>query len=403
LPEAAASCYPLPVPATTETNGIELHPGWGAYCLFPQSMVRGNSVTVHIDGAAAFPAMLQAIAGAERFILMDSYIFNDDTAGRAFADALKERAAAGVDVRLIVDGFGTINVPGSFFESLVDAGVHVLEYNPVAPWRKHWGLLRRNHRKLLVVDGRVGFAGGLNVGDQWLPVEQGGMGWHDVHVRVIGPAVRDLSRLAISTWKAHRGVDLDARVFLPEVERCGDALVSIIGSRERRKRRTIQRSYLHAIKRSRRYIYIANAYFIPGAGFRRALYNAVRRGVDVRVMLPANGDIYPVQMASRALYSRLLKRGVRLFLWQGAVLHAKTAVIDDAWATVGSYNIDRRSWAMNLEVNVNVLGPGTAGELRGVFERDQAMCEELTYDRWHRRPLGQKLVERFFHLFRRIM
>jgi cardiolipin synthase len=347
--------------------------------------------------------MLEAIAGAQRSVLMDSYLFNDDVAGRAFADALKERASVGVPVHLIVDGVGTLNVPRSFFEGLEEAGIRVLEYNPVAPWRKHWGILRRNHRKLLVVDGCVGFAGGLNVGDEWLPKQLGGMGWHDVHVRVIGPAVRDLSRLAISTWKAHRGVDLDARIFLPEVAPAGEALVSIIGSGERKKRRTIQRSYLHAIKRARDYIYIANAYFIPGAGFRRALYNAVRRGVDVRVMLPASGDIYPVQMASRALYSRLLKRGVRLLLWQGAVLHAKTAVIDDAWATVGSYNIDRRSWAMNLEVNVNVLGPGTAGELRRVFERDRAMCEELTYDRWHRRPLGQKLVERFFHLFRRLM
>mgnify|MGYP006293579613 CR=1 FL=1 len=376
---------------------------WAPYCRSLGEMTGGNRVTLLVDGREAYPAMLEAIDAARRTILMDSYIFNRDGAGQVFAGALIRAAARGVHVLLIVDGIGTLPVPAEFFDELRGEGVRVLEYRPPAPWRKGWGLLRRNHRKLLAIDNRVGFAGGLNVGDAWLPREMDGLGWHDVHVRVEGPAVRDLSRLSISTWQVHAGAKLSPREFLPPVEPSGDTYVSIVGSRERKRRRAIRLAYLHAIRRARRYIYIANAYFLPGRGYRRALSNAVKRGVDVRVMLPARGDILPVQLASQALYSRLLRAGVRLFLWEDAVLHAKTAVIDDQWSTVGSFNLDRRSWTMNLEVNVNVVGGRFARELRGVFERDQERCTELVRDQWRRRSIGLRLLERFFYLFRKLM
>lgn len=366
-------------------------------------MTPGHSVELLVDGERAFPSMLEAISSARRTVLMNSYIFNDDQIGRQVADALAERAREGVAVFLIVDGLGTINVPESFFDEMRVDGVSVLEYRPVAFWKKGWGILRRDHRKLLVVDGRVGFAGGLNVGDEWIPAIEGGQGWHDIHVRVEGPAVRDLSKLAMVTWRQHGGVNLDPRIFLPDVEQRGETLVNIIGSRERKKRKAIMRSYLHAIKNARDYIYMANAYFIPGAGFRRALANAARRGVDVRVMIPASGDIFPAQMASQALYSRLMRRGIKIYLWQKAVLHAKTAVIDGQWSTVGSYNIDRRSWTSNLEVNVNVLDEGFAGILRSVFVEDQDHCTRLTLEEWRQRPLLQKLLERFFFQFRKFM
>jgi cardiolipin synthase len=366
-------------------------------------MSSGNEVELLVDGEQAFPEMLEAIAEARQTVVMDSYIFNGDAAGKLFAEALTERARHGVEVYLIVDGLGTIAVPAEFFDEMRAAGVNILEYRPPAPWRRGWGLLRRNHRKLLVVDGRVGFAGGLNVGAEWLPEDLGGQGWHDVHVRVVGPAVRELSKLSLSTWIQRAGVNFDVRLFLPEVEPVGSTYVSIIGSRERKKRRAIRQSYLHAIRRARKYIYIANAYFLPGRGFRRALRNAVKRGVDVRVMVPARGDILPVQLASQALYGSLMRAGIKVFLWQQAVLHAKTAVIDDEWATVGSFNIDHRSWAMNLEVNVNVMGPTFADQLRQVFESDQRSCEELSLVKWRRRPILLRLLEGFFYLFRNWM
>ena len=386
----------IPAPAVADED-------WAPYCRFPGHMIGGNDVRLLVDGGQAFPAMLEAIDGAERTVLMESYIFHDDEAGRLFAGALARAAARGVITCLGVDGLGTMHVPAAFFEEMERAGVRVLEYRPPSPWRRQWGLLRRNHRKLLVVDNAVGFTGGINIGDEWLPREQGGLGWHDIHVRIEGPAVRELTRLSISTWRTHGEVDLPPHEFLPPSPAAGDTWAAVVGSRERKRRKAIRQSYLHAINRARRYIYLANAYFLPDRAYRHALGNAVKRGVDVRVMVPARGDILAVQLASQSLYGRLLRRGVRLFLWNDALLHAKTAVIDDLWATAGSFNIDHRSWAMNLEVNANIVGPVFAGRLREQFEEDQQRCTELAYHVWRRRPWPLRFLERFFGLFRRWM
>jgi cardiolipin synthase len=383
----------MPVPAVADEE-------WAPYCRFPGRMAGGNSVTLLVDGEQAFPAMLEAIDRAERTVLMESYIFHDDRAGRMFAEALARAADRGVTVHLSVDGVGTMHVPAALFEGLSLGGVRVLEYRPPSPWRRHWGLFRRNHRKLLVVDNAVGFTGGLNIGDEWLPREQGGLGWHDIHVRLEGPAVRELSLLSMATWKAHGEIDLPTHEFLIPAPPAGDTWAMVVGSREHTRRRAIRQSYLHAINRARDYIYIANAYFLPDRAYRRALGNAVARDVDVRVMVPARGDILALQLASQSLYSRLMRRGIRLFLWNDAVLHAKTAVIDDQWATVGSFNIDHRSWAMNLEVNANMVGRQFATRMRDQFERDEEHCTELDLDVWHRRPVLLRLLERFFGMFR---
>ncbi len=366
-------------------------------------MVSGNTVDLLVDGDRAYDVMLAAIRGAEKTIVMDSYIFNEDAAGRRFSSAFRDAVRRGVQVYLIVDGVGTLHVSREFFEAMEADGVHVLVYRSPAPWRRSFGLLRRNHRKTMVVDGGVGFAGGLNIGTEWLPPAKGGRGWHDIHVRIEGPAVANLVRLSISTWHIHGGVILDPRVFLPHIAPRGEEYVNIIGSRERKKRKTIRRSYLKAIREAKRYIYIANAYFLPDLGFRRALRNACRRGVDVRVMVSKRGDILPVQLASQALYGRLLKMGIRLFLWREAVLHAKTATIDGEWATVGSFNIDHRSWSMNLEVNVNAVGPKLSTQLKEVFVTDQAESEELTLAKWRKRPWIMRLLESFCFLFRKLM
>jgi cardiolipin synthase len=381
------------------------YPGkpWRSYCLFPIDMEPGNKAEILVDATEAYPAMLTAISGARRTILMDSYIFNNDKAGRLFKEALIHAAARGVETYLIVDAVGTLLVEEAFFDEMRHEGVHVLEYRSWAPWKHSFGFLRRNHRKMLVVDGIFGFVGGLNIGSEWLSAREGGREWHDIHIRVEGPAVRSLSKLAMSTWHGHAGIMLDPGRFLPDAPRVGSEYVCIIGSREHKKRKAIRKSYLHAIRRAQEYIYIANGYFLPDLGFRRALKNAVKRGVDVRVMVPKEGDILSVQMASQALFGRLMSMGVRLLLWQNALLHAKTATIDGQWTSIGSYNIDRRSWSMNLEVNVNVMGPTVSNRLREVFQRDEERCLVLTPMGWKRRPLLIKLLEKFFYLFRKLM
>ena len=381
------------------------YPGepWRSYCLFPVDMEPGNRADVLVDAAQAYPAMLTAISGARRTILMDSYIFNNDKAGRMFQEALIQAAARGVETYLIVDAVGTLLVEEAFFNEMRREGVHVLEYRSWVPWKRSFGFLRRNHRKMLVVDGSVGFVGGLNIGSEWLSAREGGRDWHDIHIRVEGPAVRSLSRLAMSTWHGHAGIMLDPGRFLPDTPEVGSEYVCIIGSREHKKRKAIRKSYLHAIRRARKYIYIANAYFLPDRGFSRAFRNAVKRGVDVRVMVPKEGDIFSVQMASQDLFGRLMRMGVRVLLWHNALLHAKTATIDGQWTSIGSYNIDRRSWSMNLEVNVNVMGPTVSNRLREVFQRDEEQCLALTPVSWKQRPLFVKLLEKFFYLFRKLM
>ena len=376
---------------------------WASYCRFPDALIPGNRIDLLINGEKAYPAMLDAIAGAEKTVLMVSYIFHDDAAGRAFSEQLMGRAKKGVQVYLIVDGVGTLHVPGDFFDEMRAAGVHVLVYRSPAPWRRSFGLFRRDHRKLLVVDGQIGFTGGLNIGREWLSKEQGGDGWHDIHVRIEGPTVRELSKPVLSTWRLHGDAKLDHRVFLPSISAKGTEYASVISSRERKQRQDIRQSYLQAIRRSQKYIYITNAYFLPGRGFQRAIRNACKRGVDVRIMVPKQGDIMPFQYASQALYRRFLRAGAKLYLWNDAVLHAKTAVIDDEWCTVGSFNIDHRSWTMNLEVNLNSVGPFLATQLKGLFTRDQGNCEQLTIEKWNRRSWFTRVLESFFYKFRNLM
>ncbi len=376
---------------------------WASYCRFPDALIPGNRIDLLINGEMAYPAMLDAIAGAEKTVLMASYMFNDDAAGRAFSEQLMERAQKGVQVYLIVDGVGTLHVPSDFFDEMRAAGVHVLVYRSPAPWRRSFGLFRRDHRKLLMVDGQIGFTGGLNIGVEWLPKEQGGDGWHDIHVRIEGPTVRELSKPVLSTWRLHGDAKLDPRVFLPSISAKGTEYASVISSRERKQRQDIRQSYLQAIRQSQKYIYITNAYFLPGRGFQRAIRNARKRGVDVRIMVPKQGDIMPVQYASQALYRRFLRAGAKLYLWNDAVLHAKTAVIDDEWCTVGSFNIDHRSWTMNLEVNLNSVGPFLATQLKDLFIKDQGNCEELTIERWNRRSWFTRVLESFFYRFRNLM
>jgi cardiolipin synthase len=376
-------------------------PAWASYCRHRKQLVEGNRVTLLVDGAQTYPAMLAAIDEAREVILMDSYIFAADSVGREFKTAMARKAGQGVQVYLIVDGVGVLAEPEEFFEDMRASGVHVLVYRSIKPWRKSFGLLRRNHRKLLAIDDRVGFCGGINIGYEWLPEDRGGLGWHDLHLRIEGPAVADLAKLAISTWSVHGGVRVSPLRVLPPARPKGGEHVSILGSKERKNRHAIRQAYLHAIRNARRYVYIANAYFLPERGLRRALRNACQRGVDVRVMLPGTSDVFAVHMASRAMFSRLMKYGVRIFQWRGPMMHAKAAVVDDQWATVGSFNLDHRSWRMNLEVNATVAGPHLAGELAKVFVRDLERCDELSREQWKRRPFLSKALEWIFFQFRR--
>jgi cardiolipin synthase len=372
------------------------------YALHTRAFLPGNHVDVLRDGGRAYPAMLAAIAAAREYVHLETYILVADRTGRRFGQALIERARAGVDVRLLYDALGSIGLGSDFVNELRHAGVKTEAYNPIAPWRPAFSLHQRDHRKILVVDGRMGFTGGMNISDDYAAVEDGGVGWHDMHCQITGPAVGDLARLFRRSWIKAGGDHFHLRETRSEESAISDdaALACILGNEGRRKKTPIRRVYLHAIRRAQHTIAITNAYFIPDRGIRRALVNAVARGVQVRVVVPARSDVPAVQWATRHLYAHLLRAGVKVYEWAGRMVHAKTAVIDEVWSTIGSSNLDYRSLTVNLEVVAIVIDRTFGRRMAEQFMLDVVESDEIRLEAWRKRPWWHRPIEWFFFQLR---
>ena len=385
---------PPPGPGPIPASAPAIAPAeWTRYAMDPARVREGNHVEVLRDGSGTFPAMLEAIAGARRHVNLATYTFASDGTGRTFAEALSERARAGVEVNVIYDSIGSTDASEDVFEGMRRAGVNVIEYHPIRPWKPRWGWWRRDHRKILVVDGEVGFAGGLNIADLYAAPEKGGAGWRDTHVRLEGPAVEDLQRFFIAVWRRAGGRRLAKRRYLPPLVPVAGTPVRVVGNTLLWNRWAIRRSALTAFRAARRTIWIANAYFVPDGTILGEIVRARGRGVDVRVMVPGKNDNPVVGWAARSLYAMLLGEGVRVFEWMGPMLHAKTMVVDGIWSTVGSFNLDRWSLFNNLEVSVNAFDPAVGGELERMFTQDMLLCEEITAERWQRRPASWRVKE----------
>ncbi len=370
-------------------------------------MVPGHRIRWLFGGAQAYPAMLDAIATAQSEILLETYIWASDANGRRFVDAVCIKAQEGVRVRCVIDGAGSFGFSGDDVQRMRSAGVLLSVFHPVGPWRRHWGWQIRDHRKLLIVDGRVAFAGGMNLGDDYAPVSWGGRGWNDVHAQIEGPALRELERLFEVTWNYAEPENWDAA--LPAPGRRIPEPVAIHGSTTRAQvlavgrfmgRRIVQHHLQHAIATAKERIWIEAAYFIPNRTLRGALKRAARRGVDVCVMVPRHSDIPGLADASRYTWTSLLKAGVRVFEWLPGMLHAKTLSIDGAWCTVGSYNLDSRSLLYNWEVTLEVLDARVSEQLEEKFRDDLEFCEPVDPATFRKRGPWRKLRERFFYIFR---
>jgi cardiolipin synthase len=341
--------------------------------------------------------MLAAIRSAKYEVLLEMYWFGSDRTGREFADTLMERARAGVCVRVIYDAVGSIEADRDMFEQMRGAGCEVHEFNPIAPWRARFSFGRinqRNHRKLLVVDGRLAITGGFNLGDPWAPKSQGGGGFRDDGIELFGEAAQELRALFYRTFPAR-----PSAFPIPPVND-GDTEVTVLASDLHAERRGIYDGYINAIARASRRIIITNSYFIPSGRVRRALSRAVTRGVRVQVLVPRDTDVKVAQLASRHLYERLLLSGVEVHEWRGGVLHSKTAVIDDFWCTVGSFNFDARSLRNNLELNVAIESAGVTVALRERVELDLADSVAIDLNKWRTRSFFTRAIERFFYAFR---
>lgn len=330
------------------------------------------------DGAEAYPAMLAAIRSASEEIVLEMYWVGADAVGERFRSALCERAQAGVRVRVIYDALGSWGLPSYWWLPLLEAGGEVIEFGPVNPWRRRFRLGRvrfRDHRKVLVVDGRVAFTGGINLAVPWLSRDDGGQGWRDDAIELLGPTARQLRTLFYDTWwrlggsLAHAGLasrpNPASRVFV---------LANMVYGRPDR---TIRRAYLVALKRARRTVDIASAYFLPGPVFLHALRLARRRGVRVRVMVPQRSDVLLADLALHDIIRTLLRDEIEVYAYQGGVLHSKTAIVDRRFVTIGSHNLDTLSWRFNLESNVVIDEPAFARVVTDAFERDLASAPRV--------------------------
>jgi cardiolipin synthase len=372
-------------------------------------LTTGNKVVLLEDGPATYRAMLAAIAKAKDHIHMETYILDDDEVGQQFATALIERQRAGVQVHLIRDSVGTLGTPVAFFQRLTDEGVRVLEFNPINPGkaRKEWALNERDHRKLLIVDGRVAFLGGINISAVYSSGSSGSFsrgepssdGWRDTHVQIEGPVVADFQKLFMANWVAQKGEPMADRNYFPTPSNAGNEVVRAIGSSPEEPFSQIYATLLSAIGAAETSVYLTNAYFAPDPQLLDALEDAAARGVDVRLILPGKTDSWLVFHAGRGYYERLLRGGVRIYERQGAILHSKTGLIDGVWATVGSTNLDWRSFLHNHELNAVVLGGGFGAQMKAVFDKDLAASTEITLAQWKRRSLDNRVLEGFSRLW----
>lgn len=364
----------------------------------------GNEVTLLQDGPATYRAMYAAIEAARDHINMETYILEDDEVGQRFAQILIDKQAKGVQVNLIRDSVGTLRTPSAFFKRLSDAGIKIVEFNPVNPIhaKKGWELNQRDHRKLLVVDGRVAFLGGINISSVYSSGslsrgskerEDGGLAWRDTDLQLRGPVVAEFQKLFISTWEKQKGPPLAAKNYFPPPERVGKQVVRAIGSTPDEPYSLIYATLLSAIGNAETTVHLTNAYFAPDPQLLTALEAAAARGVDVKLILPSETDSWVVFHAGRRQYERLLKAGVKIYERRSAILHSKTALIDGVWATVGSTNLDWRSFLHNDELNAVVLGPEFGKQVQAMFDKDLAESDVVTLEKWERRALSMRLKE----------
>lgn len=373
-----------------------------------QPLLSGNRVDVLVDGAQTYAAMFEAIEQARDHINIESYIVEAEGPGEELAQRLLARRRQGVSVNLLFDSFGSFGTSASYFERLRRGGVTLCEYNPLRRMATLLGraLHLRDHRKLMVVDGRIGFIGGVNIsgvytsGSAGLGNGRGAQaGWRDTHVRVEGPAVAELQRLFMRHWQRFAREPMQHGRYFPALQPMGEHRVGVAATDAGAGRNPFYRALLAAIDAAQQRVLLTSAYFVPTRRLVRALTAAAQRGVEVRMVLPGISDFWAPLQAGRSHYGRLLRAGVHIHELHDRLLHAKTTVVDGVWATIGSSNLDWRSFLHNAEANVIVLDTGFGARVEQVFWADVERCSEIGIDRWRRRGWLQRAQERLARRF----
>jgi cardiolipin synthase len=342
--------------------------------------------------------MLDDIRGAQKSITFETYIYWSGAVGAAFTDALVERAHAHIPIQLIIDAVGSGKIDAKQLAELRDAGVEVEKYHSLR-WYNLDSINNRTHRKLLVIDGRVGFTGGVGIADKWDGDADSPDHWRDTHFRVTGPVVAQMQATFVEHWLATHGVLLQGTTYFPELARTGEMPAQMVRSAADDGTESIRLMYLLSIAAARHSILLSNSYFIPDDLSVRTLIEARRRGVDIQIVVPGSQiDSEVARAASRGKWAPLLEAGIAIYEFQPTMFHCKVMVVDDRWVSVGSTNFDSRSFRLNAEANLNVLDRGLALQERRAFEKDRQRSRAITLEDWRHRPLLDRVGDWFASL-----
>jgi len=357
------------------------------------STLEGNHIESFVNGSHYFPVMLEAIESAQESVTLEMYIFRPGDIGSQFIDALIERARAGVEVCVMMDAIGSRNRKRSDLNRMREAGVKVAVFNRFSPLRP-FRVGHRDHRKLLIIDGRIGFLGGAGIDDRWRGDAASKEEWRDGFYRVEGPVVAQLQSIFFETWMRAKGEVMGTQAFLPAPSSVGAAKAHAWKNSVGAGSDNVRIAFMSAFAGATQHIRIAMAYFVPDKLMRQGMIEARRRGVEVEIIIPgkrSNAKI--VRPSTRAVLGGLLEAGVRVYEYQPSMYHTKFMIVDDVWVTVGSANFDSRSLRYNEEANLNVWSRRFAEEKIRIFEEDKAKSTEITLDQWKSRSFGKRFVE----------
>ncbi len=363
--------------------------------LMGPAIISGNRVSDLQNGAEIFPAMLEAIAGAQKTVTFETYIYWSGEIGKQFTAALIERARAGIPVNVTIDWAGSIKMEEAMLQKMIDAGIKVERYRPLH-WYNIGRMNNRTHRKLLVVDGRIGFTGGVGIADQWQGTAQDPEHWRDMHFRIEGPVVAQLQAAFNDNWIKTTGEVLNGADYFPPQQPAGDLDAHLFISSPAGGSDSMHLMYLMSIAAAEHTIDLAASYFVPDTLINKALVAARLRGVKVRILLPGEHiDSATVKLASKANWGELLMAGVEIHEYKPTMLHTKLLVVDREMVSVGSTNFDIRSFKLNDEASLNVYDRAFAERMTEVFERDLPHSKEYSYQMWKERPWKEKFMEKF--------
>ena len=367
--------------------------------LLGPALVPGNRVDTLLNGDRIFPSMLEAIRSARRTINFETYIYWSGEIGKAFADALTERARAGVKVRILIDWVGSQKMDEALLKQMTDSGAEIHKYHPPR-WYDINRLNNRTHRKILVVDGQLGFTGGVGIADEWSGDAQDEKHWRDTHYRVAGPAVAQMQAAFVDNWLKVSGLVLHGDAYFPAIRPGGEQHAQMFMSSLEGGAESMHLMYLLSIAAARESIDLSMAYFVPDELATEALVQALKRGVRVRIIVPGQStDVALVRSAGRATWEPFLQGGAEIYEYQPTMYHSKVLVVDRAWVSVGSTNFDSRSFRLNDEANLNVFDRDFALRQVADFENDLKRSRRVTYEQWAARPWTEKVSDHFLAIF----